>query len=63
MSYKIKSLLYLLAFIASTVLYISLEPENNPEQNVEHLEPQVKEIEHLDSKEVVQSKEKLKDLQ
>ncbi|NKI25996.1 hypothetical protein HCG49_05420 [Arenibacter sp. 6A1] len=63
MSYKIKSLLYLLAFIASTVLYLSLEPENNSEHKVEHLEPQVKEIEQLDSKEVVQTKEKLQDLQ
>ncbi|GBF22091.1 MULTISPECIES: hypothetical protein [Arenibacter] len=33
MSYKIKSLLYFICFVASAVLYYALEPENNNKNN------------------------------
>lgn len=33
MSYKIKSLLYFICFVASAVLYHTLEPENNSKNN------------------------------
>ena len=33
MSYKIKSLLYFVCFVASAVLYYALEPENNNKNN------------------------------
>ena len=33
MSYKIKSLMYFVCFVASAVLYYTLEPENNNKNN------------------------------
>lgn len=38
MSYKIKSLLYFICFVASAVLYYALEPENNNKNNRDSVE-------------------------